>query len=178
MQENIVAEENQEIKTELGGLDNKYLTFFIGEQLFGIPISNVIQIVGMQEITEIPGFPQYAKGIINLRGSIIPVIDVRLRLSKEEKDYDERTCIIVTNILGKYIGLIVDAVDAVSDISSDKISAPPQMSNIDKTAVFLTGVAKYQDNIILLMDTERFLSEDDLEEIMTMSGERGSNEIL
>ena len=79
-------------------LRNKYLTFFIEEQLFGVPIADVVQIVGMQDITKVPEFPSYAKGVINLRGIIIPIIDVRLRLKKEEITYNERTCIIVTNI--------------------------------------------------------------------------------
>jgi len=92
-------------------LRNKFLTFFIEDQLFGISIADVVQIVGMQDITKVPEFPSYAKGVINLRGIIIPIIDVRLRLKKEEAAYNERTCIIVTNINGSYIGFIVDSVN-------------------------------------------------------------------
>ncbi len=77
----------------------------------------MVQIISMQEITPLPDFPEYAKGVINLRGNIIPVIDMRIRLKKPEAEYNESTCIIVTNIQDTYIGFIVDTVDEVVDIS-------------------------------------------------------------
>lgn len=140
-------------------MDGKYLTFFTENQLFGVPIADVVQIVGMQEITPVPEFPHYAKGIINLRGSIIPVIDIRLRLGKMEKNYDERTCIIVTQIKESVMGFIVDAVDAVTDIDESNIAPPPAVSGSSGDA-YITGVAKHQDKVVLLMDTARILSDD------------------
>lgn len=150
---------------ELSEMDGKYLTFFTESQLFGVPIADVVQIVGMQEITKIPEFPNYAKGIINLRGSIIPVIDVRLRFNKEEKEYDERTCIIVTQIHDLAIGFIVDAVDAVTDIDDNNISPPPKVSGNDITNAYLIGIAKHEGKVVLLMDTEKILSNDVMETI-------------
>lgn len=141
--------------SEMGG---KYLTFFTENQLFGIPIAHVVQIIGMQEITEIPEFPHYAKGIINLRGTIIPVMDIRLRLGKMEKGYDERTCIIVTQIRESMMGFIVDAVDAVTDIDEKSIAPQPKVSGSDST--YITGVAKLQDKVVLLMSTAKLLSDD------------------
>ena len=137
----------------------KYLTFWTDEQLFGVPISDVVQIVGIQEITVIPEFPEYAKGVINLRGNIIPLIDVRLRFHKPEAAYDERTCIIVTSINDNSIGFIVDSVDAVTDISDDCISQPPKLAG-DATNTYLTGVAKVESKVVLLLDTGKILSED------------------
>lgn len=141
-------------------MDGKYLTFYTGRQLFGVPIADVVQIVGIQEITEVPEFPSYAKGIINLRGTIIPVIDVRLRFGKEEREYDERTCIIVTLIRDSIVvGFIVDAVDAVTNIDDENISEPPRVAE-DYSGSYLTGIARHEGRVVLLMDTQRLLSDE------------------
>lgn len=149
-------------------LKGKYLTFYTDNQLFGISIADVVQIVGMQEITAVPEFPPYAKGVINLRGTIIPIIDVRLRLKKEEIGYNERTCIIVTNINGSYIGFIVDAVNEVTNIDNDNISNPPHMGN-DYTNTFITGIAKLNNYIVLLIDLKKILNEKEIEFITTIN---------
>lgn len=138
--------------------EKKYLTFFIENQLYGITISDVVQIAGMQEITEVPEFPVYAKGVINLRGSIIPVIDIRLRLRKEEMAYSERQCIIITNINDLYMGFIVDSVNEVIDINDDDMSDPPKMGS-DYVNTYITGIAKLKDNIVLLIDLKKILNE-------------------
>ena len=143
-------------------LKGKYLTFYTDNQLFGISIADVVQIVGMQDITAVPEFPSYAKGIINLRGIIIPIIDVRLRLRKKEIGYNERTCIIVTNINGSYIGFIVDEVNEVTNIDNEDISNPPQMGS-DYTNTFITGIAKLNNRIVLLIDLKKVLDEKEIE---------------
>lgn len=162
---------NNSMKQNLA--DDKYLTFWIDQQLFGFPALDVAQIVGMQQITPIPEFPHYAKGIINLRGEIIPVIDMRLRLHRKEAAYDERTCIVVTTIKENLIGLIVDTVEEVSEITQGQISPPPKLSN-DRTNVFLTGVAQLEEKIILLVNTEKILTEDELAVVLKTS--EGENE--
>lgn len=143
-------------------LKDKYLTFYTDKQLFGISISEVVQIVGMQEVTAVPEFPSYAKGVINLRGIIIPIIDVRLRLKKEEIPYNERTCIIVTNINGAYIGFIVDSVNEVTNINGENISNPPQMG-IDYINTYIIGIAKLNNSIVLLIDLKKILNEKEFE---------------
>ncbi len=150
--------------TVLAGSDEMkgmYLTFYTDGQLFGVPIADVVQIVGMQEITEIPEFPSYAKGIINLRGSIIPVIDVRARLSKPEAAYNERTCIIVTSIRDGHFGFIVDEVDEVTSIAEEFISPPPAQGTDGDS--FVTGVARLETRgkIVLTIDTAKMLGERD-----------------
>ncbi len=157
---NNLNEENYNIEEDT--LKDKYLTFFTDNQLFGIPIADVVQIVGVQEITPIPDFPNYAKGIINLRGSIIPIIDVRLRLHKEEAGYTERTCTIVTNINDVSIGFIVDAVNEVTNIEKDNISQPPKVGK-DYVNTYITGVAKIDNKVVLLLNTQKMLSESELE---------------
>ncbi len=142
-------------------IKDKYLTFYIDKQLFGISIVDVVQIVGMQEITDVPEFPPYARGVINLRGTIIPIIDVRMRLKEKEIVCDERTCIIVTNIKGSYIGFIVNSVNEVIDIYNEDISDPPQIGN-DYVNTYVTGIAKLSDNIVLLIDLKKILNEKEL----------------
>ncbi len=156
-----------EINLDEDTLKNKYLTFYTEHQLFGIPIADVVQIVGVQEITRVPEFPDYAKGVINLRGTIIPIIDVRLRLKKEEKQYDERTCIIVTSINGSYIGFIVDSVDEVAKIREDNVSNPPKMGS-DYTSTYITGIAKLENKIVLLMNLKKMLNEKEIEMITNL----------
>ena len=138
-------------------MQGKYLTFITENQLFAIPIYDVVQIVGMQKITDMPDSPNYVKGIINLRGSIIPVIDFRLRLGKQENEYNERTCIIVTNIDIQEIGLVVDEVDSVLNIVDEYISKPPQM-NVTSNS-YITGIATLANKVILILDAAIILNE-------------------
>jgi purine-binding chemotaxis protein CheW len=145
-------------------MEEKYLTFWTDQQLFGVPITDVVQIVGIQDITAIPNAPHSVKGVINLRGSIIPIVDVRIRFKKEEASYTERTCIIVANINETLIGFVVDSVDAVTKIPDDKISSPPKMIG-DTTNNYLTGVVKLQNKIVLLIDTAKLVDEKELDSL-------------
>ncbi|WP_245157043.1 chemotaxis protein CheW [Anaerovorax sp. IOR16] len=164
MEENKMDQLTIENMTDISEMNGKYLTFWTDGQLFGIPIADVVQIVGMQEITSIPEFPHYAKGIINLRGSIIPVIDVRLRFNKPEMKYNERTCIVVTNIKESLIGFIVDEVDEVVKIDEEQISKPPQLSSERSDAhTNLSGIGKLQNKIVLLINSETMLSDDTID---------------
>lgn len=144
-----------------GKMGGKYLTFFTDKQLFGIPISDIIQIIKVQEITKIPDFPYYAKGIINLRGEIIPVIDMRLRFHKDEVPYDERTCIIVTNIRKEGIGFIVDSVNEVTEIDLTQISEPPKMAGNEENA-YLAGIGRVDDKVVLLLQTAKILGDNEI----------------
>lgn len=152
----------QALEMDSSEMDGKYLTFYTEKQLFGISIRDVVQIVGLQDITEVPDYPHYAKGIINMRGVIIPLIDVRLRLNKPEAPYTDRTCIIVTSIRDHQFGFIVDEVDEVTDIEDDLISPPPMVSE-DGANRYLIGVARHNSKIVLLIDTARLLREDEFE---------------
>lgn len=158
--------ENEEQSTEA----EKYLTFWTDKELFGIPISDVVQIISMQKITSLPDFPDYAKGIINLRGSIIPVIDMRIRLKKPEAEYNESTCIIVTNIRDTYMGFIVDTVDEVADISSENITPAPRLSK-DSVNRYLTGIGQIGEKVVLLLDISKILSDSEFEEVSQTAGE-------
>lgn len=145
-------------------MEGKYLTFWTEGQLFGIPITEVVQIIGMQKITEIPDSPAYAKGIINLRGTIIPVFDIRLRFGKLESDYTDRTCVIVSTVGERSFGFIVDGVNEVANLPDAYISPPPQLGD-DRVNQYLTGIARQEENsgerIILLINTKKLLGENE-----------------
>lgn len=143
---------------------DRFLTFALDNETYGIEIKNVMEIIGIQAITEIPELPVYIKGIINLRGKIIPVMDVRLRFKKEPKEYNDRTCIIVIDINEMSIGLIVDSVAEVITIPEQDITVPP---NISKLATrYIKNIGKVGNDVKLLLDCEKLLNEDELNEII------------
>ena len=139
--------------------DKKYLTFMLGDEEFGIDISYVTEIVGIQSITFVPDLPIFVKGIINLRGQIIPVVDVRLRFQKEEVEYNDRTCIIVIQIHELSIGYIVDSVAECDQIPDSCIITPPQARKAYHQK-YISGIGKVQDKIILILDCEKLIADD------------------
>lgn len=142
---------------------NQYLTFIIDEENYGIDISSVIEIIGIQKITQMPQQPDYVKGVINLRGKIIPTIDVRTRFQKEVIEYDERTCIIVIDNNEIMVGFIVDRVDEVMTITDENISEPPRF-NSDFQGRYVKGIAKLENQIVMLLECTLLLSEEELNE--------------
>jgi len=142
----------------------KFLTFSIGKESYGLEIKYVTEIIGIQDITNIPEMPIYVKGIINLRGKIIPVIDVRLRFKKELRDYNERTCIIVVDIKDISIGLIVDHVAEVLVITTENIVPPPD-SKIGFHNRYVKGIGKTGSEVKLLLDCDKLLNDDEIDVI-------------
>ena len=154
------------IENEEDTQKDKYLIFSIGKESYGIDIKYVIEIIGIEPITEVPQLPNYIKGVINLRGKIIPVMDVRLKFKKEEKEYDDRTCIIVVEIGSICIGLIIDRVLEVANIDESNISPPPKTSsNKDNANKYIMGIGKMQNEVMLLIDCQKLLEEDEIEEL-------------
>ncbi len=142
---------------------DRYLTFVIGSECYGIEIQYVTEIIGIQEITEIPELPEYVRGIINLRGKIIPVVDVRIRFKKETKEYNDRTCIVVVDIKNLSIGLIVDNVAEVLTIPEQDIVEPPQVNKANNR--YIKKIGKVGNAVKLLLDCEMLLTDYDLENI-------------
>lgn len=141
---------------------NKYLTFSVDKEVFGLDIRHVDDIIGIQEITIVPEQPDYIKGVINLRGKIIPTMDVRARFKKAERDYDDRTCIVVLNMQNTSVGVIVDRVVEVLDIEEDKISEPPRFSD-EYQSNYISGIGKINDDIAMLLDCNKLLNYDQIE---------------
>jgi purine-binding chemotaxis protein CheW len=150
--ENTILEEED---TQSG----KYLTFKLENEYYGIAIKYVTEIINMLPITQIPGLPEYIKGIINLRGKIVPVMDVRLRFNMNVLEYNDRTCIIVAMIDNMDIGFIVDSVSEVLIIPDTDIVPPPEMNKLSNK--FINGIGKVGSDIKLLLDYHSLLSWDD-----------------
>ncbi|HHU17472.1 MAG: chemotaxis protein CheW [Anaerovoracaceae bacterium] len=142
----------------------RFLTFSLEDEVYGIEIKYVTEIIGIQSITRVPEVPDYVKGIINLRGKIIPVIDVRLKFGKKPMEYDDRTCIIVINILEVSVGLIVDNVEEVLTIDDEDIAAPPG-SKTGFENRYIKGIGKAGEKVQLLLDCLKLLKNDEMEMI-------------
>jgi Chemotaxis signal transduction protein len=145
----------------------KFLTFSLESEFYGIEIKYVTEIVGIQTITQVPELPQYIKGIINLRGKIIPVMDVRLRFKKAAREYNDRTCIIVVDINDISIGLIVDNVSEVLSISDDNIVPPPEISKGTSNR-YIKGIGKVGSDVKLLLDCNKLLNEEETEGLLNI----------
>lgn len=143
---------------------NRFLAFTLDKETYGVEIRYVKETIGMQPIIEIPDMPEYVKGIINLRGKIIPVMDMRLRLKKEPKEYNDRTCVIIIDIKNICVGLIVDSVTEVLRVPEENIVQLPQMNNNFDNR-FLKKVGKVGNDVKLLLDCEKLLTDDDMEDI-------------
>ena len=144
----------------------KFLTFGIGSEVYGIEIGVVTEIISIQKITEIPEVPEYIKGIINLRGQIIPVMDVRLRFKKPFREYSERTCIIVVQVHELAIGLIVDDVAEVIFMEDEQIVAKPDIKSAQNQ--YIKNIGKVGDQIKLILDCEELLDANDEEVLMEL----------
>jgi len=155
-------------------LDSKKLTFRLEKEIFGIPVISVKTIIGMMPVTKVPRTPDFVKGVINLRGKVIPVVDLRIKFGMDEKSYTERTCIIVVEIFSKDIqklmGLIVDDVSEVINLSDDSIEPPPEYGLKIKDD-FLTGIGKFKDKVIMLIDINKVLNVEEMTLVKEIGGD-------
>lgn len=138
---------------DLGG---KYLTFKLKGEVYGVYILKVREIIGCMDITVVPGMPEYVKGVINLRGKVIPVVGLRARFDLPEVEATEETCIIVIDV-GEPVGIVVDAVQEVLDIENGDIEPPPSLGcDVDNS--FILGMAKTKDSVRILLDIQKILT--------------------
>ena len=148
--------------------DGKYLTFSLADEEYGIGILKIKEIIGLMQITTVPQTPEFIKGVINLRGKVIPVVDLRLRFGMDSMDYTERTCIIVVEIKGAndsvQIGIVVDSVSEVLNIRGEDIEDTPAFGAKLNTD-FISGMAKTEENVKILLDIDRVLSAQELESL-------------
>lgn len=139
----------------------KHLIFKLKDREYGIPILYVNEIIGLMDITSMPKAPAFFKGVINLRGKIIPVLDLRLKLNMEEKEYDEKTCIIIVNITkeneNEVIGLVVDVVSEVYDFPVSEIEEKVQYG-FSENENFLNGIGKIKEKVVMLLDIDSIIN--------------------
>lgn len=142
---------------------DKYVTFKSGNEYFGLKIEYVNEIIVFQEITEIPESEDYIKGLINLRGKIIPVIDVRLRFKQEPFEYNDRTCIIVINVKSTVVGLVVEKIAEVVEIPEENILPSPSLGHGDKSQnQYVYAIGKVGDAVKLLLDPDKLINDEDM----------------
>ena len=165
MQANVSQERAQESLAHLAG---KYLTFRLGDEDFGLEILKVQEIIGMQEITKIPRTPDFVKGVINLRGKVIPVIDLRLKFGMPEVEVSRKTCIIMVQVQqddsNVIMGIVVDEVSEVLEIDGSAIEPSPAFGTRVETN-FILGMAKTEEAVKILLDLDRVLTRQELEAV-------------
>ncbi len=148
--------------------ENKYLTFGLKKEEYAIPILSVKEIIGMMSITKVPRLPEYIIGVLNLRGKIIPVTDLRLRLGMPEKEFDARTSIIVLELQTqsgiKSSGIIVDTVHEVMSIDEENVDGPPKREDSQENE-YITGIGKVEEKVVMLLDPKKVLLSSETEEI-------------
>lgn len=143
----------------------KYLLFDLGNESYGIQIAYIIQIVELQKITEIPNMPDYVKGILTIRGQMVPVIDLKTKFGIHETKQGTRNCIIITSIGTNSFGLLVDNVSEVKTIPNEAISPPPQLKDMAIEQEYIYGLGKINDEVKILLDVEQLFTEQEIEKL-------------
>ncbi len=166
--EDLLAMEEDDENTQ----ENKYLLCKLGTEEYGINIAHVQSIEELQKIVTVPDMPNYVKGVINLRGTVIPVIDLRLKFNMEEREYDDRTCIVITRINDTDIGMIVDTVSEVHDIPANQIDPPPTFRSGSVKERYIAGLGKIGDEVKILLDINQLLKEEEIETMRDKAQEK------
>lgn len=163
-EKDVIIAEDEELSAESSNMENakQYMTFKSGSESYGIELKYVNEIMGIQPITEIPEVEEYIRGLINLRGKIVPVIDVRIRFKQEPFEYNDRTCIIIVDVKGTVIGLIVETIEDVVTIKDDDIEAPPSLTSANAKNKYVYGFGKVGDKVKLLLNPEKLIRDEDL----------------
>ena len=151
------ANDNGKLVSDGPGSTSQFLTFAVNQQDFGIEILRVQEIKNFTRVTPIPNMPACVKGVMNLRGTVVPIVDLRRKFNMPAAEYDQFTVIIVVNVSGRVMGLVVDAVSDVLDISPDAIEGPPNLGEVDTS--FIMGLAKSEEQIVTLLDIEQLLAD-------------------
>ncbi|MFA5701042.1 MAG: chemotaxis protein CheW [Desulfuromonas sp.] len=159
----VVADNEKDFESE-DTQEGKYLTFHMAGEDYGIEIRHVTEIIGIQRITEVPDMPDFIKGVVNLRGKVIPVMDVRARFHLPSREYDERTCIVVVNYNDASVGLVVDQVNEVVDIPAENIEPPPR-STAGGSSLYIQGMGKMGEQVKILLNVGKLLYDSELETV-------------
>ena len=153
----LMVEDDEDLEQQA----DKFLMFKLGKEEYGIDITRITAIEELPQITAIPDMPNFVKGVINLRGKVIPAVDLRLRFGIEEREYDDRTCIVIVTMNESTIGLIVDIVSEVNEIKKDDIGAAPSIKNASGNEQYIAGLAKIGDEVKIILDVEKIISNED-----------------
>ncbi len=161
-----MATATKEMSTDISDIDERmgfssdgdqYLTFLLGEEEYGVQILRVQEIKGYTGVTRIPNTPPYVKGVLNLRGTIVPIVDLRMKFGMPQEEYSKTTVIIVVEVKGRVMGVIVDAVSDVMNIASKDIQPAPEFDDSVDVS-FIDGIGSYGDSLVTFLDIDRVLS--------------------
>lgn len=152
-------------KEEVFEEEYQHVTFLIGDETYGASVSKVKEIISMTTITHVPNTADFMEGVINLRGIVVPVVDMRKRFYMEKRPYDAYTVVIIVELGDKLVGMIVDAVSDVVSIPISNIQSAPHFASRVKTD-FIQGIAKMENNLIIILNIDKILSEDEIDSIV------------
>ncbi len=153
----LMVEDDEDLEQQA----DKFLMFKLGEEEYGIDITRITAIEELPQITAIPDMPNFVKGVINLRGKVIPAVDLRLRFGIEEREYDDRTCIVIVSVDNSTLGLIVDIVSEVHEIEKTDIGPPPSFNNPSGNEQYIAGLAKKGEEVKIILDVHKIISNED-----------------
>lgn len=145
-------------------IDNQYVTFMIEDEIYGVDVHKVHEIIGMTKITKVPNSMIFMKGMIDLRGKVVPVVDMRLKFNMEEREYNEMTVILIVEVMGKLIGMVVDTVSDVIGLKEENVQATPHFSTKIDTD-YISGIGRSDEKLIILLDVDRILTSEEIEKI-------------
>ncbi len=153
--------ESRQAAGPLDEIPNEFLTFTLGAEEYGVDILKVQEIRGYDTVTKVPNAPSFIKGVINLRGTIVPVIDLRLKFSLERADYNEFTVMIILNVARRIVGVVVDGVSDVMQLTPEQIRPAPEFGGGINTK-FITGIGALEQRMLILIDIEKLMSSEDM----------------
>ena len=163
----LMVEDDEDLEQQA----DKFLMFKLGSEEYGIDITRITAIEELPQITSIPDMPIFVKGVINLRGKVIPAVDLRLRFGIEEKEYDDRTCIVIVSINNSSVGLIVDIVSEVHEIGKNDMGPPPTFKNTSGKEQYIAGLAKKGDEVKIILDVEKIISNEENQKLSKIETE-------
>ncbi len=163
----------EEVLVGTGTDSKKFVTFELGREEFGADVNSIKEISRMEEATQVPTAPSFVEGVINLRGTITPIIDLRKRLGLAEKEEDSDTRIVIAELEGQFTGMVVDMVTDVLEIPEEDIDSTPELVTTKVSEEYLKGVGKVgEDRLVVLLDLSRVLSREELEEVKNATDEQ------
>lgn len=146
---------------KLGTSDNEFLAFTLGQEEYGIDILKVQEIRGYEQVTRIANAPEFVKGVVNLRGIIVPIVDMRIKFKLGEPTYDQFTVVIILNIAGRIMGMVVDSVSDVITLGPEQIKPAPEMGTTFNTD-YLTGLGTLDERMLILIDIDKLMSSEEM----------------
>jgi purine-binding chemotaxis protein CheW len=157
----VAIQESQAAAAAAGQGSGEYLTFTLGKEEYGIEILKVQEIRGYETVTRIANSPDFIKGVVNLRGTIVPIIDMRIKFRLCEAQYNEFTVVIILNVAGRVVGMVVDSVSDVIQLTAEQVRPAPDFSSAFDTK-YITGLGTVDDRMLILVDIERLMSASDM----------------